>query len=56
MAKPEIGREATSICSGRAPRGDTGWRASKDRQGTWETRRGDRASGYDVRSTDGGNQ
>jgi hypothetical protein len=33
-AKPEIVREATSKRSGRVPRGDTGWRASKDRSGT----------------------
>jgi hypothetical protein len=32
--KPDAGREATSTCSGRVLRGDTGQRASKDQAGT----------------------
>lgn len=39
-AKSATGREATSESSCRATRGDRGGRVLKDRQGTWETRRG----------------
>ena len=33
VVKPDTAREATSKCSGRVPRGDTGRRASKDQHG-----------------------